>query len=455
MPLFALLNLADHPLHSITLKAFSLLIGAIDQCVDRWYQPCLSLHEGILLASFGKSTKRCEKTSMSMVLNQKDLSIGNHHVLIVFLRHNNRNMKKDELKADGFTETSDIHLEKLDISRIALDAAELGTWIIDIETKVLLPSAHTKSLLGFSQGSLTLESLIDMVENKYKLKVQKAFQNAIKDKLSILLEFPVITSDLNQRWIRIMGGVTYAKVSKCYLSGIVMDITEQKLSDLRKEKLIVMVSHELKTPLTVLKGYVQLIHSWASQQKDAFTIGALSKVESQVKKMITMVNGFLNLSGAEAGKILINKKDFFIDDLIHEAVSEVLLLSESHKVEQQNCQHIMVSADRDKIEQVLVNLLGNAAKYSNKGTVIKISCEKSKGMVMVGIQDEGMGVSKENIEKIFDPHFRVESKETENITGFGIGLYLSSEIVKSHGGSIVVESELGKGSTFTFSIPFE
>jgi signal transduction histidine kinase len=363
-------------------------------------------------------------------------------------------MENDVFKAEGFSEASESHLQKLDLPKLALDAAELGTWVVDIDNKVFLPSDYMKSLVGITQGSLSIEILIGMVENKYRQKVQRAFENAIKNRLSILLEFPIASPDADdQKWLRIMGGVTYSQESSCYLSGIVMDITFQKLNDLRKEKFVVMVSHELKTPLTVLKGYVQLLHSWARQQKDTFTMGALSKMETQVRKMVSMINGFLNLSGAEAGKILLNKQDFSMDSLIRETIGDALLVSDSHKVEFEECPEVMVFADRDKIGQVVGNLLGNAVKYSNKDSTIKISCNKSDREVQVIIKDEGMGISQENIKKIFDPHFRVESKETENISGFGIGLYLSSEIVKSHGGSIKVESEPGKGSTFTFSIP--
>lgn len=362
----------------------------------------------------------------------------------------------DVFKADDFTESPEISLQKTDITRIALDAAGLGTWVIDIDNKVFLPSSHMKSLFGVTEGQLNLVGLIDMVELKYRPKVRAALENAIKNKLSILLEFPIAAPGAdNQKWIRIMGGITYHQGSLYYLSGIVMDITLQKLSDLRKDKFIAMVSHELKTPLTVLKGYVQLLNAWARQQKDAFTVGALSKVEKQVKKMVTMINGFLNLSGVEAGKISLNKQDFLLDDLIREAVDESLLVSDSHKVELQHCPQITVSADRDKIEQVLINLISNAVKYSNKGTTIKISCKKEGRNVQVSIHDEGIGISQENIAKIFDSHFRVESKETEKVSGFGIGLFLTSEIVKSHGGTIDVKSELGKGSTFIFSVPAE
>jgi len=202
-----------------------------------------------------------------------------------------------------------------------------------------------------------------------------------------------------------------------------------------------------------LKAYIQMLNNWAKKQKDNFTIGALSKVEKQVKKMLNMINSLLNLSGAEAGKIHLKKEEFRLDVLINEVVEETLFITSTHHILINPCDLVSVNADRDKIEQVLVNLLSNAAKYSEKTSEIEIGCALHHNNVEVSVSDKGLGIATEDIDKLFLPHYRVESKETEKIAGFGIGLYLCAEIVNRHNGKIWVESELGKGSTFKFTLP--
>ncbi len=343
----------------------------------------------------------------------------------------------------------------VDIAGIAIHSANAGIWIVDTETKDFLPSKRTKELFGYlPEEEMSLEDAISQIAEKHRGAVLKAMNSAFKKRGNLYIECPVVGyNDHQQRWLNVTGGFSESDASDTYFSGIVMDITVQKQNDLRRSKFIGMVSHELKTPLTALKAYVQMLNNWAKKQKDSFTIGALSKVDKQVKKMLNMINSLLNLSGAESGKIHLNKQEFMLNVLIGEVIEETLFLTSSHKIIMVPCEMIKVNADREKIEQVLVNLLSNAAKYSDNTSPIEIRCLRTEENVEVSIRDEGLGIIKEDIEKLFLPNYRVESKETEKITGFGIGLYLCSEIILRHEGKIWVESEFGKGSTFKFSLP--
>lgn len=344
--------------------------------------------------------------------------------------------------------------QSIDIAKIALDSANVGIWIIDPESRKFLPSTRTKELFGFLlEDEMSFEDAISQVVDKHKKDVLQAIENAFNNHSTLYIEFPVITLYNNKpRWLNVTGGFSSSDVNG-YLSGIVMDITEQKQNDLRRGKFIGMVSHELKTPLTALKAYVQMLSSWAKKQKDNFTIGTLSKVEKQVKKMLNMINSLLNLSGAEAGQIHLNKQEFMLNELISEVIEETLFITSAHNINMALCEPIKVNADRDKIEQVLVNLLSNAAKYSDKDEPIEIACALQDNIVEIRIVDRGLGIAPEDIEKLFLAHYRVESKETQKIAGFGIGLYLCAEIINRHNGKIWVESKVGKGSTFIFTIP--
>jgi PAS domain S-box-containing protein len=344
--------------------------------------------------------------------------------------------------------------QTLDIAQIALESANIGIWIIDLATRAFLPSPRTKELFGYaSDNEMSFDAAMSKIPSKYKQRVAAAIENAFTKRGSFSIEFPITVFGNNKyRWLSILGGCSTDE-NTCYFSGVILDITDQKHDELRKSKFIGMVSHELKTPLTALKAYIQMLNNWAIKQKDHFTIGALSKVEKQVKKMLNMINGLLNLSGAESGKIHLNKQDFLLNELISEVIEETQFITSSDNIVVISGETIRVHADREKIEQVIINLLNNAAKYGDKNSPIEISFKLIENWAQVSIEDRGMGIEPKNIEKLFDPHYRVERKETENIPGFGIGLYLCAEIIKRHKGKIWVESEIGKGSKFMFTLP--
>ncbi|MDB5144550.1 MAG: sensor protein [Mucilaginibacter sp.] len=239
------------------------------------------------------------------------------------------------------------------------------------------------------------------------------------------------------------------------VSNIARDISERKQDEARKNDFIGMVSHELKTPLTSLSAIMQVLNNKLKRSEDAFVPGALDRANLQVKKMSTMINGFLNISRLESGKILIDKRPFIIGDLIREVIGEINLTGLTHIIELQSCDKVVLNADREKISSVLANLLSNAVKYSPKGSRVYLDCRQLDSELRISVSDEGLGIRPEDRDHIFDRYYRVESNHTRHISGFGIGLYLSAEIIQHHQGKIWVESETGKGSTFYFSLPLK
>ena len=139
--------------------------------------------------------------------------------------------------------------------------------------------------------------------------------------------------------------------------------------------------------------------------------------------------------------------------LLNEVMEEGMLITTSHNVVVLPCPMIFVKADRDKIGQVINNFLSNSLKYSPTGKNIEISCKEVNDNVQVSVTDEGMGIKPQDQKKLFDRYYRIENMETQNISGFGLGLYLSAEIIRRHNGKVWIESEIGKGSTFYFSLP--
>lgn len=233
--------------------------------------------------------------------------------------------------------------------------------------------------------------------------------------------------------------------------GSTTDIQSLKEEEQRKNDFIGMVSHELKTPLTSVNIYLQLLLRKAEETDDAFLKKAYTQSLKQIKYMTDMINGFLDVSRLESAKLHIDKSKFDFSELIAEVKVDYQLQYASHQIIFGNTQAVSVNADRLKIAQVLNNLVGNAVKYSDNETNIYVSYEIIENKVRVIVKDEGMGIKAENLKRLFDRYYRVEHKT--NIAGFGIGLYLSAEIIEAHGGKIWAKSEYGKGSTFYFEIP--
>lgn len=161
----------------------------------------------------------------------------------------------------------------------------------------------------------------------------------------------------------------------------------------------------------------------------------------------------MNISRLESGKISIDKEDLDLNELIKEVVEEYRITSLNHVIEIAHCNDITINADRDKIASVLSNLVNNAIKYSPKKAEVSINCSTDHDHVIVSVSDKGLGIAPQDITKIFERYYRSHDNAARHISGFGIGLYLSAEIIQRHGGRIWAESVPGEGSSFHFSIP--
>lgn len=237
------------------------------------------------------------------------------------------------------------------------------------------------------------------------------------------------------------------------LSKIARDITDKKLEEQHKHDFIAIASHELKTPLTSLRSYVQLALAKARERSDAFTENVLSRAETQTMRMITMIHDFLNLSRLEDGKMSLNLSKFALSALMEDVIEEAKILAPNHIITYEGCMELDLYADREKISQVLSNLLSNAVKYSVAGTLVHIECKHAGNSVTISFADQGIGIDPIDQRRLFERFYRVKNEQYKNVSGFGIGLYLASEILKLHGTEIKVKSEPDKGSTFSFVLP--
>ncbi|RZM26357.1 MAG: PAS domain S-box protein [Pedobacter sp.] len=341
--------------------------------------------------------------------------------------------------------------------RLAIDAASIGTWYINSATRELVSDHRLKELFGyFPEDSLSIEQAVAQVNEEYRSFVSGKLENAIYKGGDFDITYPVTGfRDQRSRWLRAIGNLK-ADPSGAFsaFTGVVMDVTEQHIDEQRKNDFIGMVSHELKTPLTSLTFIIQLSDRKLKDSEDPFLAGVMEKANLQVKRMSNMINGFLNVSRLESAKLQIFKKEFNLVDLIEEVIRENVATLSNHVITLNNHPPIvLINADLEKIGSVITNLISNAVKYSPKGKEIVVNYELVEDKVYVSVADQGMGIKPGDQEKVFERYYRVENMHTQHISGFGIGLYLSAEIVKRHDGEIWVESEPGVGSTFYFSLP--
>ncbi len=239
------------------------------------------------------------------------------------------------------------------------------------------------------------------------------------------------------------------------------EIQKIKEEEKRKEDFLKMVSHELKTPITSIKGYVQLLLAMIDQKKEiqlsSFPLeSSLLRIDNQVSKLTRLIAEMLDLSRIEEGKLDLQKSTFSLNGLINETIDDIKYTDTQHNIKIVHDFKCDINADKDRIGQVLINFVTNAIKYSpdNKEIEIRIHETREK-QVAVSVRDYGIGIAEKDHKEIFNRFHRVAGKNEDTYSGLGIGLFLAHEIIQRHNGIINVESELEKGSVFSFVLPYE
>jgi len=226
-------------------------------------------------------------------------------------------------------------------------------------------------------------------------------------------------------------------------------LEEVNTLNLKKNEFIALASHELKTPLTTTKGYLQIL-----ERSEIDQVGRrfLTKALKQLERINALISELLDISKIEAGKLSFHLETFDLSEMVLDVVETFHFSNQTHTIFVNNTRgDYVVEADRQRMEQVMINLITNAIKYSPDANNVRITLESSPQEVSVHVMDEGMGLGHDQQEKVFTRFYQVEG--TSKMAGLGLGLYLSKEIMDRHGGHIGVNSRLGKGSTFYFSIP--
>ncbi len=344
---------------------------------------------------------------------------------------------------------------------LAIEAGELATFYYQPSTKLFSGNTLLKKWFGLSaEEKLDLSIALDVIVQEDRERVISAITHSLnKDSDGCyFIEYRIKNNADNKiRLLQANGRVFYdQKGNPLSLNGTLRDITAQKKEEERKDDFMGMVSHELKTPLTSLKAYLQVMERMAMKAENVMQQSMLEKSLKQVDNMTGMINGFLNVSRLDSGQMYIDKTAFDFQLLFSEIEDEVLSTIHTHNFIFRPAGAQLVLADREKISQVLHNLIGNAVKYSPIGSLIIAEYEMINADILkVNVQDHGKGISEDDQQRIFERYYRVKDINNASVAGFGIGLYLCKEIIELHGGMIEIQSSENKGATFSFVLPLD
>lgn len=245
----------------------------------------------------------------------------------------------------------------------------------------------------------------------------------------------------------------WGHIAKWY--GTNTDITEQKELERQKDNFLGVASHELKTPVTSIKAYAQVLEVMLKRSGDEKNAALMTKMDKQINRLTSLIGDLLDVTKINSGRLQLAIEPFDFNQLMEDITEDMQLTAEKHQIKKEFQYKRMVTGDRERISQVIINLLSNAIKYSPDANQIIVYTEDHGKEVQLCVQDFGIGLSRDKQDHVFEQFYRVSGTKEHTFPGLGLGLYISSEIVKQLGGRIWVNSVAGKGSTFCFAIPVE
>lgn len=340
---------------------------------------------------------------------------------------------------------------------LAVHSAQMGEWEWDRGSGKVHISDAVQNLLGLPAESkvVTPRQLIDSVYQPDRTIIQEQVRTAF-DGLQILqAEYRIVRADNKEiKWVNTYGRIIAQQDGRpSRMIGVVYDITSRKQLEKHKDDFIGMASHELKTPVTAIKIYNEMLQQNLASSASTKDLGMLQKMHGQVNRLIKLIQSLLDSSTISDGKIHLHPETFDINAAITEQLESYQRLAGNRSINWDSKPIPLLHADSDRIIQVITNFVANAIKYSPENSTISITTEDKLECVLVQVKDDGPGIDQESQPFLFDRYYRVPG-ENQSRDGFGLGLYISAAIIKQHMGTIGVESTPGKGSAFYFTLPY-
>lgn len=357
-----------------------------------------------------------------------------------------RDVTELRLKTDQVKKSEQRYHHLVDVSPEAIAVHSQGTLVyVNQAGAALIGAKRPEDIIG--------RPVLDFVHPDY--------HKLVIDRMKKIYEEGKHTDLVEERFIRLDGSVVDVEVisipfiyqDKQSVQVVIRDITERKKVEKQRDDFLAIASHELKTPITTIKGFAQLLQRYFRQIDDQRAISYLSKMDNQLNNLTSLIQDLLDVSKMQTGKMEYNMEYFNIDELLHEIVDDTELTTPHHRITTAGSYGSMVYGDKYRLAQVLINLLSNAVKYTPKGGDISVALSADARELTISVKDQGIGIPEDKKEKIFNRFYRIYDKQHESYAGLGLGLYISGEIIRRHGGRLWVDSTLNVGSTFSFTLP--
>lgn len=338
--------------------------------------------------------------------------------------------------------------------RTIFEYSRLANKIISSDLKILQVNPALVKLLGYDlKEDIIGTHILDYSPSDHHVHWELLQEHLWQRKTPFFcLETSLIKKDGTVIWCQVTSILFPDKIGALGYT-IIEDVTEQRQLKLHKEEFISVASHELKTPITSLKANLQLMSRMLkSEELNAERLTQMTRnAEKHVLKLNYLVNDLLSSTKIEQGQLALNKTTVILEELVEDCCSHIRLEGKYH-INYRGDPLFTIYADRHKLDQVLVNLVNNAVKYAAESFEIIVEAEHKNGVTKVSVSDKGKGIAPEDLTHLFDRYFKL-AKGGNHTSGLGLGLYISAEIIRIHGGEMGVDSELGKGATFWFTIP--
>lgn len=325
-----------------------------------------------------------------------------------------------------------------------------GVISTDRKGRIILINEPAGQMLGVSRETVLSQPLVSVLG----LDENYTFEDLLEEKDSIVLDYSTKSKPFILR-----ANFSVIQKESGFVNGLIAvlyDITEQEKIDMERREFVANVSHELRTPLTTMRSYLEALAEGAWRDEE-IAPNFLETTRGETERMIRLVNDLLQLSKLDSVDYRLSK-EWVNFPIFFNRIIDRFELTKDQKVSfvrELPEDEILVEIDEDKITQVLYNIISNAMKYSPEGGTITFRLKELDEQIVVSISDEGVGIPKDNLDKIFDRFYRVDKARTRKLGGTGLGLAIAREMVNAHGGKIWAESVEGKGTTVQFTLPYD
>lgn len=356
----------------------------------------------------------------------------------------------------NFKHTIDLFKYSLDYAEAIVNTVREPLVILNKDLRVLTASRAFYQTFSILPERLENRPFYELGEGELNIpKFKKLLQRVLKKGTSFdNFEIEYHVPKKGKRILLLNARKFYRQVNNTQTILLAIeDVTKVRNIETQKDEFASIIMHELKTPVSTINGYLQLLHANLSKRDDKKLLRYTDSMNEQVIRLTSLINGLLNSSKIRAVGFDYHEGIFDINEVITQTIEDVQNTSETHRISHEGKVIRYVRGDRDRIAQVLINLLINAIKYSPNSNKIIVKTSVKDNKVVIGVKDFGIGISRLNQKRVFERFFRLNGSNKETFYGVGLGLDISSQIVHHHKGKMWVESSEGKGTLFNFSLP--